>query len=62
VLVVEILCEFGNTFGIGFSLELESLRSQESLKLLVVGNDTIVDDGEFPSGVRSVNLGQRKHI
>ena len=53
VLVVDVLCELGNALSVGLSLELETLGLEESLKLLVVGDDTVVDDGEFPVGVRS---------
>jgi hypothetical protein len=54
VLVVEVLCELGNALGIGLGLELEALSAEEGLELLVVGDDTIVDDGEFPGGIGSV--------
>jgi hypothetical protein len=51
VLVVEVLGELGNALGIRLGLELEALGAQEGLELLVVGDDTIVDDGELPGGV-----------
>jgi hypothetical protein len=54
VLVVEVLCELGNALGIGLRLELEALSGEEGLELLVVGDDAIVDDGEFPGGIGSV--------
>lgn len=56
VLVVDVLGQLGNALGIGLGLELEALAREESLELLVVGDDTIVDDGELPVGVRSVRL------
>jgi hypothetical protein len=56
VLVVDVLCELGNALSVGLSLELETLGLEESLKLLVVGDDTVVDDGELPVGVRSVRV------
>jgi hypothetical protein len=52
VLRVDVLCEFGNGLGIGLGLELEALALKEGLKLLVVCDDTIVDNGELPGGVR----------
>lgn len=61
VLIVEVLRKFGNAFGVGFSLKLEALGSQEGLEFLVIGDDTIVDDREFPSWVRSGDLGQKVH-
>lgn len=54
VLVVDVLGQLGNTLGIGLGLESQALGLQESLELLVVGNDTIVDNGELPVGIRSV--------
>lgn len=53
VLVVQVLGELSNALGVGFGLELEALGAQEGLELLVVGDDTIVDDGELPGRVRS---------
>lgn len=54
VLVVEVLGELGDALGVGLRLELESLGAEESPQLLVVGDDTIVNDGEFPGGVGPV--------
>ena len=51
VVVVDVLCQLGNALGVCLSLELVALGLQESLKLLVVCDDTIVDDGELPVGV-----------
>ncbi|CAF3449092.1 unnamed protein product [Fusarium graminearum] len=53
VLVVDVLGELGNALSVGLGLELETLGLEESLKLLVVGDDTVVDNGELPGGVRS---------
>lgn len=50
---MQILAQFGNALSIGFSLELESLASEKGFDLFVVGDDAIVNDGEFPVGVRS---------
>ena len=52
ILVVEVLGKLGNALSIGFSLELKAFASEEGLELLVVGNDTIVDDAELPVRVR----------
>lgn len=55
VLVVDVLGELGNTFRIGLGLESQALGLEEGLELLVVGDDTVVDDGELPVGVRSAD-------
>ena len=34
-------------FGIGLSLEVVSLLLEDELELLVVGDDTVVDDSEL---------------
>jgi hypothetical protein len=44
VLVVEVLCELGDTFGVGVGLKFEALGCQECLELLVVGDNAVVDD------------------
>ena len=51
VLAVDVLCELGNGLGVGLSLELVALALEQSLQLLVVCDDTVVDDREFPVGV-----------
>jgi hypothetical protein len=48
VLVVHKLGQLGDALGICLRLELEALALEKSLELLVVGNDTIVDNGELP--------------
>lgn len=48
VLAVDVLCELGNGLGVGLSLELEALALEQGLELLVVCDDSIVDDGELP--------------
>jgi hypothetical protein len=52
VLAVDVLGELGNGLGIGLGLELVALALEENLQLLVVCDDTVVDDGELPGGVR----------
>lgn len=51
--VVEELCEFGDTFGVGVGFELEALTFEESLEFFVVCDDTVMDDRELPLGIRS---------
>jgi hypothetical protein len=51
VLVVDVLGQLGNALGVGLGLEAEALALEEGLQLLVVGDDTIVNDGELPVGV-----------
>ena len=51
VLVVEVLGQLGNALSIGLGLESEALALEQSLEFLVVGNNTIVDNGEFPRRV-----------
>ena len=44
MLVIEVLGELSDALGICLGLELEPLSFKESLKLLVVGDDAVVDD------------------
>jgi len=53
VLVVKVLGELGDALGIGLGLETEALALQERLQFLVVGDDTIVNNGELPVDVGS---------
>ena len=48
VLVVDVLGQLGNALSVGLGLETETLAFQQGLELLVVGDDTIVDNGELP--------------
>jgi hypothetical protein len=57
VLVVDVLGELCDALSVGLSLELEALGLEKSLQLLVVGDDTIVDNGELPVDVRSAFRG-----
>lgn len=45
--IVEEFGKFGNTFGIGVSLELEALAFEESSELFVIGDNTVVNNDEF---------------
>lgn len=52
VLSVDVLCELGNGLGICLRLELEALALKQGLEFLVVCDDSVVDDGKLPVGVR----------
>lgn len=56
MLVVEVLCEFGNALCIGLRLELVAFGLQEGLKLLVVCDDAVMDDRKFPGRVGTVRV------
>jgi hypothetical protein len=51
VLVVDVLGELGNALGIRLGLKLEALAGEQGLELLVVGDDTVVDNNELGVGV-----------
>lgn len=53
VLIVDVLGELGNSLSVGFGLEAETLRFEQYSQFLVVGDDTVVNDGELPFGIRS---------
>lgn len=57
VLGVDVLCELGNSLCVGLRLKLEALALEQDLELLVVCDDSIVDDGELPVGVGPVGGG-----
>ena len=48
VLVVEVFGKLGNALGVCVGLESEASTFEKSLQLLIVGDDTIVDDRELP--------------
>ena len=52
MLVVQVLGQFGNALCVGLRLEAEPLALQKGLQLLVVGDNAVVDDREFPRGIR----------
>ena len=56
VLVVEILGQLGNALGIGLGLEPEALALEQGLQFFVVGDDSIVHDGELPGRVGPVGV------
>ncbi len=51
MLIVEVLGQLGDALGVCIGLEAETSSLQESLQFLVVGDDTVVDDGELPLGI-----------
>jgi hypothetical protein len=55
VLVVDVLGELGDTLGVRLALENLALALEQGLQLLVVGNDTIVDDREPGSWVAPIS-------
>lgn len=56
VLIVDVLGQLGNGLSVGLGLEAHSLALEESPQFLVVGDDTVVDDGELPLGVGAVRV------
>lgn len=54
VLVKDVLGQLRNRLGIRLRLKLHALTLQQLLELLVVGDDTIVDDRELPLRVGAV--------
>ena len=54
VLIVNVLGELRDSLSICLGLEPEALALKQRLKLLVVCDDTVVDNGELPLGVRPV--------
>ena len=53
VQVMEVLGELGDALSVSLGLEAEALALEEGPELLVVCDDTVVDDGKLPVGVRS---------
>lgn len=56
VLVEDVLGQLGNGLGVGLGLKAHALGLEESPQLLVVGDDTIVNDGKLPLGVGTVGV------
>ena len=54
--VVKVLGKLGDALRVCFSLEFETLAFKESLELLVIGDDTVMNNCEFPVRVGSANL------
>lgn len=52
VLSVDVLGELRDGLSVGLGLELVALALEQSLQLLVVCDDSVVDDRELPVGVR----------
>lgn len=51
VLVVDVLSEDSNALSVGLRLEVLALALQQNLQLLVVGDDTIMDNGKAVGGI-----------
>ena len=47
LLIKDVLCEFGNTLGIGFSFKDVSLILENGLQFAVIRNDTVVDNDKL---------------
>lgn len=56
VLIENVLGQLGDGLSVGLGLETHSLGLEESPQFLVVGDDTIVHDGELPLGVGAVRV------
>lgn len=54
LLVVEVFGKFGNAFSVRFRLKPEPFAFQKRLQLLIVCDDSIVNNREFPAIVGSV--------
>jgi hypothetical protein len=54
MLVVQVFCKLGNALGVCFGFETEASALKESPKFLVIGDDTVVNDGKLPLGIRPV--------
>jgi hypothetical protein len=57
---VEVLGQLGDALSIGLGLESEALALEQGLQLLVVGNNTIVDDSELPRRVGAYTIVSRE--
>lgn len=56
LLVEQVLGQLSDALGISLCLEAEALALQQSSEFLVVGDDSIMDNGELPVHVRSVDV------
>jgi hypothetical protein len=56
VLVEDELGQLGNGLSVGLGLEAHALGLQEHPQFLVVGDDTVVDNGELPLRVGAVRV------
>ena len=53
VLIEDVLGQLGDGLCVGLGFEYKALGLEQSFQLLVIGDDTIVNDGELPLGVGS---------
>jgi hypothetical protein len=51
--IEEVFSQFSDAFSVGLGLEAEALALEEGLELLIVGNDTVVNDSELPFRIGS---------
>jgi hypothetical protein len=56
MLVVNKLCELGNSLSVSFRLKSIALGLKERLNFTVVGNDTIVDNDKLILRVRALGM------
>lgn len=54
MLLVQVIDQFGNHFGVGFRFEMMSFRFQETFDILVIGDDAIVNDDKRMLAVRTL--------
>lgn len=54
VLVIKVLGELGNALSISLGFKLETLALKQSLELLVVRDDPVMNDRELPVGIGPV--------
>lgn len=54
--VVQVLAKHCHRLSVGLRLEVEAPLLEDELQLAEVSDDTIVDNGEFVGGVRSVGV------
>jgi len=56
VLIEDVLGQLSDGLSVGLGLETHALGLQKHPQFLVVGDDTVVDDGELPLGVGTVRV------
>ena len=54
--LIDIFGKLSNAFGISISFECDTLLFKKSLDFLIVGDNTVVYDGEFVFGVGTVRM------
>ena len=56
MLVVQVFCKLGNALSVCFGFETEASALKESPEFLVIGDDTVMNDGKLPLRIRPVCL------